>query len=146
MAVRVGNPVPDEIREQLGRNEAPLVYELVTPPKDPGELEDGSWAERFAAAIRTGDQHELLLTKQRLAVVASLRGKQPHIALSVPRHQIAGVTAAGAGLERGRLRFDFRDGSTTHGVMGLLLPRPAQRFLAAHEASDPRRPGAWRRT
>jgi len=139
VAERVGNPVPGEIRDQLDRGERPLAYELVTRPKDPGAPDDGSWAARFATAIGTDDQHELLLTKQRLAVVTTpRRDRRPAIALSVPRHEVVAVEPAGSGLERGRLRFRFRDGSATHGVMGLVLPRPARRFLAELEASTPR--------
>jgi hypothetical protein len=144
MAERVGNPVPRQIRQQLDRGEQPLVYELVTRPKEPGDLAEGTWAARFGDAIGTDDQHELLLTRQRLAVVTTdRRTKEPAIALSVPRHEVVAVEPAGSGLERGRLRFGFRDGSATHGVMGLVLPRPAKRFLDAYESSTPkaRRPG-----
>lgn len=140
MAARVGNPVPKPIREQLDRGEEPVVYELVTRPKDPGEPEPGTSADQFAAAIATGDQHELLLTRQRLAVVTTgRRDREPRLALSVPRDDLTGVEAAGSGTERGRIRFRFRDGSETFGVMGLLLPRPARRFLAAYEDTTPTR-------
>ncbi|MFP5321107.1 MAG: hypothetical protein ACLGIC_04585 [Acidimicrobiia bacterium] len=147
MGERVGNPVPKQIRAQLERGEHPLVYELVTRPKAPFDGDGSSWAGRFAAAIATDDQHELLLTAQRIAVVTTdRRSKEPTIAVSVPRDEVVAVDAAGSGLERGRVRFEFRDGSVAHGVMGLALPRPARRFLAAHEASDPRRrrPGGRR--
>ncbi len=140
MAERVGNPVPGAIKEQLARSEVPLVYELVTPPKDPGTPVAGSWALRFADALRSDAQHELLLTKNRIAVVATRRSDRScAIALSVPLDEVVAVEAVGSGAERGRLRFDFRDGSTTTGVMGLVLPRPARRFLAAFEAATPRR-------
>jgi len=147
MPERVGNPVPQQIRDQLDRGEEPLAFELVTRPKHPGDDDPDTWAGRFAAAIRTDDQHELLLTKQRLAVVTTRRrGREPALVLSVPRHELVSIEAAGSGLERGRLRFEFRDGSVAHGVMGLVLPRPARRFLAEHEASTPKRgrPGGRR--
>lgn len=139
MAERVGNPVPKEIRDRLERGESPLVYELVTPPKDPGTLDGDSWADRFAAALAISAQHELLLTRSRVMVVSTDRGsKAKKIALSIPLDEIVAIEAAGSGAERGRLRFDFRDGSSTHGVMGLLFPRPARRFLAAYGAIQPR--------
>jgi hypothetical protein len=140
MAARVGNPVPKQIREQLDRGEEPAVYELVTRPKDPGDAGPDTSAGRFAAAIAIGDQHELLLTRQRLAVVTTnRRDSEPRLALSVPRDDLVGVELVGSGLERGRIRFAFRDGSETFGVMGLALPRPARRFLAAYEETTPKR-------
>ncbi len=139
----MGNPVPAEIREQLERGETPLVYELVTRPKDPGDAGPGTWAGRFAAAIATDDQHELLLTAQRLAVVSTDRQtKEPELVLSVPLDELVAVEAEGSGLERGRVRLTFRDASATHGVMGLVMPRPARRFLDAYEST---RPGGKRR-
>ncbi len=142
MAERVGNPVPREIREQLERGEEVLVYELVTRPKDAGDRPTGSWADRFAAAIGTDDQHELLLTRQRVLVVTTeRRSKEVAIVLSVPLDELVAVESAGSGLERGRVRFAFRDGSETHGVMGLVLPRPAGRFLAAFASTAPGRRG-----
>lgn len=138
MAERVGNPVPPEIRARLDRGERPLVYELVTRPKRQLDAVEGTWAERFAEVIGTDDQHELLLTAQRLAVVTTERRKgDPELVLSVPRDQVVTVEPAGSGLERGRIRFDFRDGSQAHGVMGLVMPRPARRFLEAYSASTP---------
>lgn len=140
MAERVGNPVPSDIRQQLERGEEPLVYELVTPPGDPGTPPDGSWAARLAAVLHPDDQHELLLTKNRIAVVTTVRKtKERAIALSLPHDEIVSVTHVGAGVERGRLQFDFRDGSATYAVMGLVFPRPAKRFLAAYEAATPGR-------
>lgn len=136
MAERVGNPVPDDIRRQLDRHETPLVYELVTRPKDPGGPAPGTWAARFAAVVGTDDQHELLLTRQRLMVVSTdRRTKDAELVLSVPLDEVAGVESDSTGLERGRVRFTFRDGSETYGVMGLVLPRPARRFLAAYETT-----------
>jgi hypothetical protein len=146
MAERVGNPVPQQIRGQLDRGEQPLVYELVTRPKHPGDDGPDTWAGRFGTAIGTDDQHELLLTRQRLAVVTTTRrDREPHLTLSVPRVEITAVEADGSGLERGRIRFEFRDGSRTWGVMGLVLPRPARRFLAAYESSTPKRGPRGRR-
>jgi hypothetical protein len=139
MAERVGNPVPDEIRDQLERHEQPLVYELVTRPKDPGTATRDTWAGAFATAIARGDQHELLLTQQRLAVVTTdRRDKQPALVVSVPLDALVAVEPDGSGLERGRIRFAFRDGSETHGVMGIVMPRPARRFLAAYESTTPK--------
>ncbi|WP_436793361.1 hypothetical protein [Actinospongicola halichondriae] len=140
MAERVGNPVPKKIRERLARGETPLVYELMTPPKDPGAPETGSWAQRLADTLRSDAQHEVLLTKNRIAVVATQRSDRScSIELSVPLDEVVSVELVGSGVERGRLRFDFRDGSSTCGVMGLVLPRPARRFLASFEAATPRR-------
>jgi hypothetical protein len=140
MAERVGNPVPSEIRDQLERGEDPLVYELATPPKDPGAPAGGTWAAQLAAALDPDDQHEVLLTKNRIVVVTTVRRtKNREIALSVPHDEIVAITHVGAGAERGRLRFDFRDGSATYAVMGLLFPRPAKRFLAAYESATPGR-------
>lgn len=140
MAERVGNPVPTEIREQLERGEEPVVYELVTPPKDDGAPAGGTWGARLAASLRTDDQHELLLTKNRIAVVTTVRRtKAREIAVSVPLDEIVSLTHVGGGTERGRLRFDFRDGSSTYGVMGLVLPRPARRFLAGFDEVTPGR-------
>lgn len=140
MAERTGNPVPNEIRGQLERRETPLVFELVTSPKRPLDAPTGSRADRFAEVIRTPDQHELLLTAQRIAVVSTdRRSKEPAIALSIPLDEILDVEAAGSGLERGRIRFAFADGSVAHGVMGLVLPRPARRFLDAYESTRPDR-------
>ncbi len=140
MAERVGNPVPMAIREQLERGEEPLVYELVTPPKDAGDPSLGSWGARLAEALDPAHQHELLLTKNRIAVVTTVRStKEASIDLSLPLDEIVAIDHVGSGAERGRLRFEFRDGSATHVVMGLLLPRPAKRFLAAYEAATPGR-------
>ncbi len=139
MAERVGNPVPKAIRDRLDRGESPLVYELITPPKDPGALDGDSWADRLAESLADDAQHELLLTRSRIAVVSTdRRSKAKEIALSIPLDEVVAVEHAGSGAERGRLRFDFRDGSSTYGVMGLVLPRPARRFLAAYEAAQPR--------
>lgn len=140
MAERVGNPVPQEIRDQLERGESPLVYELVTPPKDDGDPDHGSWAQRLSAALRSDAQHELLLTKNRMVVVSTdRRSKERAIECSIALDEVTAVEPAGSGAERGRIRFDFRDGSSTCGVMGLVLPRPARRFLAAYEAATPGR-------
>lgn len=139
MAERVGNPVPREIREQLERGESPFVFELATPPKDPGDAADHTLAGQFAASLRTGDQHELLLTKQRLAVVSTKRRDDaPDLVLSIPLDEVVAVEPDGSGLERGRIRFEFRDGSQTHAVMGLVLARPARRFLSAYESAQPK--------
>jgi hypothetical protein len=146
MGERVGNPVPKQIRELLDRGEQPLVYELVTRPKVPFDGDEGSWGGRFAAAIDDPHQHELLLTRQRLAVVTTdRRSKEPAMVLAVPLDEVFGVEAAGSGLERGRVRFAFRDGSEAHGVMGLAVPRPARRFLAAFEEATPKRGRPGRR-
>lgn len=140
MAERVGNPVPQEIRDQLERGEGPLVYELVTPPKNDGDPAEGSWAHRLSTALRSDAQHELLLTKNRMAVVSTdRRSKARAIECSIPLDEVTGVEPEGSGAERGRIRFDFRDGSSTSGVMGLVMPRPARRFLAAYEAATPGR-------
>lgn len=140
MGERVGNPVPQEIRERLERGEVPLVYELATPPKDARGPDAGSAADGLAAALRSDAQHELLLTKNRIAVVSTRRrGREREIARSIPLDEVVSIDHVGSGLERGRLRFDFRDGSSTDVVMGLVFPRPAQRFLAAYEDVDPGR-------
>lgn len=140
MAERVGNPVPMAIRERLERGEEPLVYELVTPPKDPGAPPLGSWGARLAEVLDPDHQHELLLTKNRIAVVTTVRRtKEASIDLSIPHDAIVSIGHVGSGTERGRLHFEFRDGSETHVVMGLLFPRPAKRFLSAYESAQPGR-------
>ena len=140
MAERVGNPVPKEIREQLVRNEVPLVYELVTPPKRADQNAVDSWGAELCDVLRADARHELLLTRNRIVVVATARRqKLGVIALSIPLDVVTGVERAGSGAERGRVRFDFRDASCAHGVMGLLLPRPAERFVAAYEDAHPGR-------
>ena len=102
MAERVGNPVPEEIRDQLEGGEDVLVFELVTRPKAAHVGDDGTWAARFAGAIWTDDQHEVLLTRQRLAVVTTGRRDKAHdIAISVPLDELVAVEAAGAGLDAG---------------------------------------------
>ncbi len=140
MAERVGNPVPEEIRARLERSEVPLVYELVTPPKDDRAPAGGTQAAVVARVLRVDAQHEMLLTKNRIAVVSTdRRSKQKEIAASVPLDEIIAIGVAGSGTERGRLRMDFSDGSSTDVVMGLMFPRPARRFLAAYEAATPGR-------
>ena len=83
-------------------------------------------------------------TRQRLAVVSTRRrDKVATLTISVPLDELVAVESDGSGLERGRIRFGFRDGSETHGVLGLVLPRPARRFLTAYDSATPRqgRPG-----
>lgn len=136
----MGNPVPKAIRERLERGEEPLVYELVTPPKDPGSPRIGSWGARLAEVLDPDNQHELLLTKNRIAVVTTVRRtKEATIDLSIPHDEVVAIDHAGSGTERGRLHFEFRDGSETYVVMGLLFPRPAKRFLSAYESALPGR-------
>lgn len=140
MAERVGNPVPKEIRDQLERGETPLVYELVTPAKDDGAPDPSTSAGALADALLVSAQHELLLTKHRIVVVRTdRRSKDKSIVASLPLDEVTGITPVGSGTERGRLRFDFRDGSTANVVMGLLFPRPGRRFLEAFEAATPGR-------
>lgn len=140
MAERVGNPVPPDIRKQLERGESPLVFELVTPAKDDGSPDPATLASDLADALRVSAQHELLLTKHRIVVVRTdRRSKDRAIVASVPLDGVVAIERVGSGAERGRLRFDFRDGSTTNVVMGLLFPRTAQRFLDAYEAATPGR-------